>query len=177
MGVYERDRFPFLRDELRLIEQALRLECPLLGVCLGSRLLAHTLGAGVRPGPRQEIGWHALTLREEAASDPVLSGAPRSFTALPWHGDVFDLPAGAVDLGRSSRTALQAFRYGPNAWGLLFHMEVTETVVAARVEAFPEELAEAGLEGGEILAQAAAHLPTLERIGSGVFADWVERLG
>lgn len=177
MGVYERDRFPFLHDELRLIEQALRLECPLLGVCLGSQLLAHALGAGVRPGPRKEIGWHGLTLHEAAGSDPVLSGAPRTFTALHWHGDVFDLPAGAVDLGRSSQTALQAFRYGPNAWGLLFHMEVTEAMVAAMVDAFSEELADAGLDGREILAQAAAHLPTLERVGSGVFAHWVERLG
>jgi len=176
MGVYERDRFPFLHDELRLIEQTLRLEYPLLGVCLGSQLLAHALGAGVRPGLKKEIGWHGLTLREAAASDPVLSAAPRTFTALHWHGDVFDLPEGAVDLGRSSQTALQAFRYGPNAWGLLFHMEVTQAMVAAMVEAFPEELTEAGLAGHELRTQAAAHLPTLERIGRGVFTRFVERL-
>ncbi len=177
MGVYECDRFPFLRDELRLIEQALRSERPLLGVCLGSQLLAHALGADVRPGSAKEIGWHGLTLSEAAATDLLLSGAPRAFTGFHWHGDVFDLPAGAVGLARSAQTACQALRYGPNAWGLLFHMEVTESMVAAMVRAFPDELAAAGLEGREILANTAANLPTLERIGIAAFARFAKLLG
>ena len=176
MGVYERDRFPYLNDELRLIEQALRSEQPLLGVCLGSQLLAHALGADVRPGAAKEIGWHGLTLYETAATDLLLSGAPRAFTAFHWHGDVFDLPAGAVGLARSARTAWQAFRYGGKAWGLLFHMEVTEPMVAGMVQAFPDELAGAGLEGQEILAHAASHLPTLERIATHAFARWATLL-
>jgi GMP synthase (glutamine-hydrolysing) len=176
MGVYERDRFPYLHDELRLIEQALRSEQPLLGVCLGSQLLAHALGADVRPGAAKEIGWHGLTLDERAATDLMLSGAPRAFTAFHWHGDVFDLPAGAVGLARSARTAWQAFRYGAKAWGLLFHMEVTEPMVAGMVQAFPDELAGAGLEGREILAHAASHLPTLERIATRAFARWATLL-
>jgi len=176
MGVYERDQFPSLHDELRLIEQALRAERPMLGVCLGSQLLAHALGADVRPGPAKEIGWYRLTLHQAAAADLMLSGAPRAFTAFHWHGDVFDLPAGAVGLARSAQTSWQGFRYGPNAWGLLFHMEVTEPLVAAMVQAFPDELAGAGLQGREILAQAAAHLPTLERIARGAFARWAELL-
>ena len=69
----------------------------------------------------------------------------------------------------------QAFAH-KRAWGLLFHMEVTQAMVAAMVEAFPEELAEAGLEGHELRTQAAAHLPTLERIGRSVFTRFVERL-
>ena len=177
MGVYECDRFPFLRDELRLIEEALRSERPLLGVCLGSQLLAQALGADVRPGAAKEIGWHGLTLSEAAATDLLLSGAPGAFTGFHWHGDVFDLPSGAVGLARSEQTACQAFRYGPNAWGLLFHMEVTESMVAAMVRAFPDELAAAGLEGREILANTAAHLPTLERIGTGAFARFAKLLG
>jgi GMP synthase (glutamine-hydrolysing) len=177
MGVYERDRFPFLHDELRLIERALRAERPLLGVCLGSQLLAHALGADVRPGPKKEIGWHGVMLREAAATDPLLSGVPGAFTAFHWHGDVFDLPGGAAGLARSAQTAWQAFRYGRNAWGLLFHMEVTEAMVKGMVEAFPSELAGAGLDGSAILAQAGAHLPLLERIASRAFARWAELLG
>jgi len=177
MGVYERDRFPFLHDELRLIEQALRAERPLLGVCLGSQLLAHALGAEVRPAPKKEIGWHELILREEATTDPLLSDAPGAFTALHWHGDVFDLPVSAVGLARSAQTAWQGFRYGRNAWGLLFHMEVTEAMVTAMVEAFPDELASAGLDGRAIVAQAGAHLPPLERIARSSFARWAKLLG
>jgi GMP synthase (glutamine-hydrolysing) len=176
MGVYERDRFPYLHDELRLIEQALRREQPLLGVCLGSQLLAHALGADVRPGAAKEIGWHGVTLYEAAATDLMLSAAPRAFTGFHWHGDVFELPAGAVGLARSAQTAWQAFRYGANAWGLLFHMEVTEPMVTAMVQAFPDELAGAGLQGGEILAHAASHLPTLEHIATGAFARWAALL-
>jgi len=176
MGVYEREQYPYLHAELRLIEQALRSARPLLGVCLGSQLLAHALGAGVRPGPSKEIGWHELTLYPEAADDLMLSSAPHSFTGLHWHGDVFDLPAGAVGLARSAQTSWQAFRYGPSAWGLLFHMEVTQLLVAAMVQAFPDELAAAGLDGREIVAQGAKHLPTLERIATPAFARWAKLL-
>lgn len=176
MGVYERDRFPYLHDELRLIEQALRSERPLLGVCLGSQLLAHALGADVRPGAAKEIGWHEVTLYEAAATDLMLSPAPRAFTGFHWHGDVFDLPTGAVGLARSAQTPWQAFRYGGSAWGLLFHMEVTEPMVAAMVEAFPDEVAEAGLRGQEILAHAPSHLRTLERIATHAFAGWAALL-
>ena len=176
MGVYERDRFPYLRHELRLIEQALRSGRPVLGICLGSQLLAHALGADVRPGSAKEIGWHEITLQEEAATDLMLSDAPRAFTGFHWHGDVFDLPVGAVGLARSAQTAWQAFRYGQNAWGLLFHMEVTEPMVTAMVQAFPDELAEARLDGREIVARTATHLPTLERIGTRAFARWAELL-
>ncbi len=174
MGVYERDQFPFLHGELRLIEEALRTERPLLGVCLGSQLLAHVLGSDVRPGPAKEIGWYGLTLLEAAASDLLLSAAPREFAALHWHGDVFNLPGGSVGLARSARTQWQAFRYGANAWGLLFHMEVTEAMVAGMVHAFSDELAAAELDGREILAQTATHLPPLEGIGRGAFARWAE---
>jgi len=177
MGVYERDQYPYLHAELRLIEQALRSERPLLGVCLGSQLLAHALGAKVRPGPSKEIGWHELMLYPEAAADLMLSSAPHSFTGLHWHGDVFDLPAGAVGLARSAQTVWQAFRYGPSAWGLLFHMEVTQPMVAAMVHAFPDELAQAGLDGREVVAKAASHLPALERIAIPIFARWAKLLG
>ncbi len=60
MGVYEYDRYPFLRDEMSLIASALRESKPLLGVCLGSQLLAAALGAKVRKGRQKEIGWHPI---------------------------------------------------------------------------------------------------------------------
>src|SRR5882757_5559485 len=70
MGVYELARYPFLRDELGLLGDALRSDKPILGVCLGSQLLAAALGAEVKKGPRKEIGWHTVRLSGEAASDP-----------------------------------------------------------------------------------------------------------
>lgn len=146
MGVYEADQQPFLRDELRLIEAALHHDVPVLGVCLGSQLLAAVLGGEVRPSGRQEIGWYRVRLSQETQSDPLWTGVASEFIAYHWHGDVFDLPKRAVSLASSDLTTHQAFRAG-RAWGLLFHIEVSRTIVQGMVGAFAEELGRHGLDG------------------------------
>jgi GMP synthase (glutamine-hydrolysing) len=172
MGVYERDSHPFLRREMRLIEAALKAEKPVLGVCLGSQLLAAALGARVRPGRRKEIGWHPIHLAGDAHSDPLLKGVVRSFTAYHWHGDVFELPRGAVSLASSQLTKHQAFRYGNNVYGFLFHMEVTQKIIRDMVRTFAGELRAEGLDGAEILRDAKTRLSRLSRIGAEVFRRW-----
>ncbi|GBC77956.1 GMP synthase [glutamine-hydrolyzing] [bacterium HR08] len=172
MGVYEQDRYPFLIEEMRLIERALVGGKPILGVCLGSQLLAATLGARVAKGPQKEIGWFPVTLTDAARADALFADVPSSFIAYHWHGDVFDCPSGAVSLARSALTECQAFRYGTNAYGLLFHLEVTEPLIADMVRTFVGELREAGLSGEEILRQAERHAPELQRIGQRVFRAW-----
>jgi GMP synthase (glutamine-hydrolysing) len=175
-SVYEQDRYPFLRDELRLLEDALRHGTPILGVCLGSQLLAAALGAPVRPGAAPELGWHAVTLEDAAASDRLFTGLPRSFVAFHWHGDVFDLPAGATWLARSEQTLHQAFRYGENAYGLLFHLEVTEELVGAMLRAFPEDVHRAGADPAAVMADARRHLPALRPLAFTVFGRWADLL-
>ena len=176
MGVYEQDSYPHLRDEMGLIESALKDERPVLGVCLGSQLLAAALGARVYPGPRKEIGWYEVTLAEAAAGDPVWSpvreGHGSRFTALHWHGDQFELPRGAVRLASSGLTENQAFAHGPGAYGILFHMELSASSVAEWTEVFAEELRGARLDGGEIRAATGNHLPGAQRIGRSVFSRW-----
>lgn len=175
MGVYEQARYPWLAAELHLIDRALKDGAPILGICLGSQLLAAALGAQVRRGPRKEIGWHEVRLSAPAAADGLwstVSGGGGAFTAFHWHGDVFDLPAGAASLASSAATACQAFVHGGNAYGLLFHMEVTERVVAGMVRAFGDELREAGVDGAAILDGTARHLPALHRVGRPVFQAW-----
>jgi GMP synthase (glutamine-hydrolysing) len=171
-SVYEQDKFPHLRDELRLIEQALRDAKPILGVCLGSQLLAAALGANVHPGKQKEIGWFDVTLRD----DPLWAGAPRQFTAFHWHGDVFDLPRGATSLASSAFTPHQAFRYGVNACGLLFHLEVTAPQIAGMTALFGDELHRAGVDGRAILSGTRKHLPALQEIGAAVFRTWATTL-
>lgn len=141
MGVDEEDHYPWLRDELQLLREAIALDLPTLGVCLGSQLIAKAAGARVGPGPEKEIGWYSLMLTAEGMRDPLFSRFPATFDAFEWHGDVFDLPPGSVGLVSSARYPTQAFRVGHRVYGLLFHLEVTPTMVRKMVEAFDEELA------------------------------------
>jgi GMP synthase (glutamine-hydrolysing) len=170
MGVY--DPFPHLRDEQKLIESALSQGKPVLGVCLGSQLIASVLGATVKPSGRQEIGWHRVTIKD----DPLWDGVPRSFEALHWHGDIFDLPLGAKSLASSKMTAQQAFQHG-KALGLLFHLEVSESAIDGMADAFPEDLAKVGLTHSRLMEQSREHLPSLRSIGAAVFNRWVGWLG
>jgi GMP synthase (glutamine-hydrolysing) len=144
MGVYEQDSHRHLGAELQLIECALAEQKPILGVCLGSQLLAKALAADVRPSRRKEIGWHDIALDPAAHDDALFTGLPARFIGFHWHGDVFDLPEGAVRLASSALTPIQAFRHGPSAYGLLFHMEITTTIMTGMVEAFADELVSAG---------------------------------
>jgi GMP synthase (glutamine-hydrolysing) len=168
MGVHEADKHRHLRQEMRLIESALRANVPLLGVCLGSQLLAAVLGAKVAPAGFQEIGWFPVTLEEEARGDALLGPCPPSFAALHWHGDAFELPAGAAHLAHSEKTSVQAFRSG-RAYGLLFHAEVDAEQLAYMARAFESDLTRAGTTADAIAEGAQLHGAELRSIGSGIF--------
>jgi GMP synthase (glutamine-hydrolysing) len=174
MGVYEHHWYPFLLDEVNLIETALQEAKPVLGVCLGSQLLATALGANVTKAPKKEIGWYPVRLRPTAAGDKLFGEAPASFMAYHWHGDIFELPNGASSLASSDLTVHQAFRYGDSAYGMLFHMEATERIVEDMVSGFAEELAGEQVDGQSIISQAAGCLPGLHETGRRAFAHWAE---
>jgi GMP synthase (glutamine-hydrolysing) len=176
MGVYDQPRYPYLREEMKLIEEALKKEKPILGVCLGSQLLAAGLGAEVKPGKAKEIGWRPITLLAAAQGDALWRGVESPCMAYHWHGDIFDLPGGAASLARSALTECQAFRYGINAYGFLFHMEVTPAIISAMVETFATELLEEGIDGHSLIIQSREHLARLQTVGHGVFHRWADLL-
>ena len=161
MGVYETERYPHLEDEIRLIQDALEREMPVLGVCLGSQLLARALGAEVKPTGAKELGWDEIKTTNEAFYDPLFGPLGQSFTPFHWHGDAFKLPDGATLLASSGPTPVQAFRFGEKAYGLLFHLEVDERLVRGMLDAFEDEAREAGEDPYEILRQTPEHLPPL----------------
>ncbi|MEO8601082.1 MAG: gamma-glutamyl-gamma-aminobutyrate hydrolase family protein [bacterium] len=169
MGVYEADRHPHLRDELRLIEATAAAGLPILGTCLGSQLLAAALGARVYPNTRKEIGWYEVELAAAATQDALLGNAPQRFTPVSWHGDIFELPTGAVHLARSAITPHQAFRYGAHAYGLLFHLELTRPHLDAWMTAFADELSAEGIAPQSITDDADRRLAAAAAVGSGVF--------
>lgn len=172
MGVYQTDRYQHLRDELRLIQSALQHDTPVLGICLGSQLLAAALGARVFPGPRKEIGWYDVTLTSAAAHDPLWRDLPSPFPAFHWHGDVFELPAHAEPLAASALTPLQGFRFGEAHYGLLFHLEVDRRQIEEMARRFAGELAVEELAPQELVNGANENLGTTERIGTMVFSRW-----
>ena len=173
MGVYEQDQYPFLQREIRLLQDALSERRPILGICLGSQLLAAALDAPVTRGKQKEIGWHPVTLGRAAAHDGLWCGLPECFVAYHWHGDVFQLPRGATPLARSKLTDYQAFRHGDSAYGFLFHLEVTEPIIARMARTFRRELREAGLDERRLFDGVPEHLPRLQATGRTVFQRWV----
>jgi GMP synthase (glutamine-hydrolysing) len=167
MGVYEADRHPHLAQEVALIRRAVGEDVPVLGVCLGSQLLATALGSKVGPA-RKELGWFPVTLTPEGIADPLFAGVPGGFTALHWHGDAFDPPPGSMPLASSDLTPCQAFRHGAHV-GLLFHMEMSEAMIRALVE---QDLASGYADyatAGRALDEMPRHLPSMRSIARKVF--------
>ncbi len=123
------DGLPYLEREARWITEAVEAGQPVLGVCLGAQLIAKALGARVYPNPVKEVGWFEIDLTAEGAADPVFAGAGPRETVLQWHGETFDLPAGARWLASSSACRSQAFAIGSSTYALQFHLEVTPEMI------------------------------------------------
>ena len=129
MSVHDVDQHPFLAAEIDWIQQAVERRLPMLGICLGSQLLAKAMGARVYPNRVKEIGWYPLEMLSTTAEDSLFADSNSTEMVFQWHGDTFDLPPGAVLLAQSALCKQQAFRVGPCAWGLQFHIEMTPDMV------------------------------------------------
>lgn len=175
MNVYEEDRYPFLREEDRVIKQAVGEGKPYLGICLGAQLLAKALGAPVTANPVKEIGFGDVTLTDEAARDAVFGNLSGKFPVFQWHGDTFALPAGAVRLASSPDCPNQAFRYGSNAYAVQFHLEVTAAMVRQWARDGQEELTSAGRPVvGELLPpDLTQRCAQLRRLAEPVFSNFL----
>lgn len=117
--------YPFIQDELELLADRLRNDAPTLGICLGAQLMARALGAEVYPGNKSEVGWAPIELTEAGRQSALRHLSADNTSVLHWHGDTFDLPAGAELLASTEQTAHQAFRWKRRGLALQFHPEVT----------------------------------------------------
>ncbi len=124
------DPLPYLDRERTLIAQAVNRGQPLLGICLGSQLIARVLGADVHRNAEKEIGWFDVHLTEAAADDVLFSGIRGPEATFHWHSDTWELPSGAERLAWSQACRNQAFRAGRNIYGMQFHLEVTPAMIA-----------------------------------------------
>jgi GMP synthase-like glutamine amidotransferase len=178
MSVNDEDELPWLRAEKTLIAEAAHAGVPIFGACLGSQLLAASLGGEVVAGPAPEVGILPVFLTEAAAGDPVFAGLPHELPTLQWHGDTFSLPEGAVLLASSPAYPNQAFRWGERAYGVQFHLEVSREMAEewARVPAYANALAEVlGPGSAETLVdEVAARSDGMLAHGRELFARWCD---
>ncbi|MEM2760408.1 MAG: type 1 glutamine amidotransferase [Nitrososphaerales archaeon] len=135
-GVY--DDYEYLRNEEKLIRDAIRKNIATLGICLGSQLIAKAVGGRVYKGPRKEIGWYPVEITDEGRND-IFKGLKRNIVVFQWHGDTYDLPRNAVTLATSELYPIQAFRIG-NAIGIQFHLEVSKEMVMDWIGQYKSEL-------------------------------------
>jgi len=131
------DDLPYLKAEQQLIKNCVEKNLTVLGICLGSQLIAKTFGARVYAGPKKEIGFYNdLKINNDSV---FFSGFNNPFTVFHWHGDTFDLPKNAVRLASSEHYPNQAFQY-KSAIGLQFHLEVNEEMIHLWLDNTQEKL-------------------------------------
>lgn len=128
--LYADDGLAYLEQEKAMLRQAVAANIPTLGICLGGQLLASALGAEVRRHHLAEIGFFEIPLTEAGCRDPLFAGLPGRQLAFHWHSDVFDLPQGAILLASNEQAPNQAFRCGPHAYGLQFHIELNDELAS-----------------------------------------------
>ncbi len=157
------DSDKWITEETAFIRSALFAGKPMIGVCLGSQLMAKALGSTVRSGQTLEIGMTPVRLTDAGKQDPVFGDGPETFAAFEWHGEIFDLPKGCIPLAGSEIAPLQAFRYGDHAYGLLFHLEMEEGGIEALCHECAPDLMKACLTAQQVRSAALPQLPRLHQ--------------
>ena len=176
IGANDDADYPFIRDELRLIEQRAKANKPVLGICLGSQLIARALGAKVYRANAKEIGYKPLQLTDAGQQSCL---APLgSKPVFHWHGDTFDLPSGARHLASTDICPHQAFAWGTDdsVLALQFHPEVTARGLERWYIGHTGELASVGLSIPQLRADAARLNPALEAAAGDVVARWLSTI-
>jgi GMP synthase (glutamine-hydrolysing) len=176
IGVYEADAYPYLETELQLIRDRIAHNRPVLGICLGCQLVARALGADVYPGGTKEIGWAPLKIDGDVEGN-VLAPVRDAAEVLHWHGDTFDLPAGATRLASSAVYPNQAFSYRDHVLALQFHLEVEPEALESWYLGHAHEIASVeGLTVPELRDDGQRYGPALQGPAQHVWAKWLASL-
>ena len=142
MSVHCTEAHPWLVAEKKLIQQAIDNKKIVLGICLGGQLIANVLGATVKKNKYKEIGWHTIQRCDEIENSVLKGIFPKQMSMFHWHGDTFDIPAGATPIASSTACLNQGYVIGDRIVGLQCHPETTPEFIKYLAEAGQDELAE-----------------------------------
>jgi GMP synthase (glutamine-hydrolysing) len=165
---------PYLPDLASLMHAFGAADKSVLGICLGSQILARAHGAENLLGKAREFGWQTVDVTEEGRQDPVLADAGKSFSIFQWHGDTFTLPDGALRLASNSATPNQCFRIGRASYGMQFHFEASRVVVEGWKQGYAETIEQ--LSPGwvdDYQSHAETHGPVADAAGLAIARAWV----
>ena len=132
VGAYEDDKYEWLKNEKQFILEAIEADKYVVGICLGSQMIAEVLGGRVYKMQNEEIGWTPISLLPNLSDDgqsDLLNKVPNEFTVFQYHGDTFDLPDTAQLIGEGTTCRNQLFKYGNKILGLQFHPEFNESIL------------------------------------------------
>lgn len=173
MGVSDADQYPWINLEIEFIKAAIHSGKIVIGVCLGSQMIASALGARVYKNSEPEMGFWPITLTQEAKQDKVFRHFPANLDVMHFHFDTFTLPEGAIAMAKSAVTPVQAFRYGKNVFALQFHSELTES----NLPVFIRELA-AEIVPGSLVQNPQEMLQKINycRINNEIFSKMLDEI-
>ncbi|EKE02378.1 MAG: hypothetical protein ACD_20C00395G0008 [uncultured bacterium] len=138
MSVNDYTDYPYIKTEENLVKEFISQDKRILGICLGSQIIAKALGSKIYKGAESELGWYDIELTSMGIEDPLIkefalmpyiSDICQKFPVFHWHAETFDLPENAIRLASSELYINQAFKYGKKVYGFQFHIEMTKELI------------------------------------------------
>ncbi len=177
LGVYQADHYPFINEEIRIVEKRLAADLPTFGICFGAQLMAKALGAEVYIGKQgPEIGWYDLNVNGAGKKTSARHLDVEHISMLQWHGDTFDLPQGAELLASSDSYENQIFSWGKNALALQCHIEATPRIFEGRMVGVAGDIEKGDLDPHKIKEGKEDRLKALMMQSETFFLEWLQEI-